>query len=590
MIDDNAKIRIIKHLKENYKLPEKGLVAGQSVASLVFKELDMDLNFFINDVDVFQIDNNSQYRSKLKSATLEMISTWGSSFTGLKLINKELKSYKVLNSKFLEEDDKVNLITIELNSVIPENKQNLLDNYFEIINSFDLNCCCVGFDLETETFIFTEAFELFCQNKTLHVNSARVPFHTSLRLIKKQEELGENLICDFNSELECLFGSAIYLETLVGSKFKHDFEKYSNDKIKGFIKGIEQPIHTLNDDKGSKIYRISKETYHLSQDTLPQNKENKEKRIKVADIYSSSLAVHIHHINNDTGVFSNEYKDNIVKIKKRSEFIFKYLTSKMISQPLTELNLDAVLKVTYEKSADYSKIEKLTLKYNDLIMKFHYLNIEDFINKMKFIYDNFYENHKEYIIPFIYKNRLNGLDVEEIAKMTESETLETLFNDKKITKKESDFKNVDLKYFKVKTLRTPKDFLDASRETCANKLLNSFDAVYDSDGKKAFYLIDVFGRTALIYCYDGVYMSYHGEKDFNQKDLFDKISRILFKLKNDKKILTHIDKEFDIYKKIYNLRKKISKIIEPEYSDFHRDISYQAKYNLPIDKEKESLK
>lgn len=71
-----------------------------------------------------------------------------------------------------------------------------------ILEGFDLNCCQVAINLENGSVIYTPDFEEFLRTMQLKVTSLYTPFHSAIRLPKKQKEL--NCYCDVDTEMEYL--------------------------------------------------------------------------------------------------------------------------------------------------------------------------------------------------------------------------------------------------------------------------------------------------------------------------------------------------------------------------------------------------
>lgn len=154
MLTTNQKANICLHLKENFHLPKSGFIAGQAVASLIYKELGLNINQPINDVDVFDlIDSNYDNFIKLSKHEKELgvLSNTGSNIDVV--YYKARRSYEVKLSTYLKEDPNVNLIYISQNGCNEAIDKDLL------LSSFDFNCCAVGYDIETGEFCWTKSFE-----------------------------------------------------------------------------------------------------------------------------------------------------------------------------------------------------------------------------------------------------------------------------------------------------------------------------------------------------------------------------------------------------------------------------------------------
>ncbi len=181
----------------NYQspLPTKGFLAGGAVASLVLSEA-WGGNFPINDLDVFLTDSEKTD----PPATPVRI-------TGIALDNQveddeyqgrynvRNRGYQVVNSDRI---DLINTVSVRM----LEDELPVLAAYRFILQGFDLNCCQIGIDLESDQLIWTPEFEEFVATGQLKVTHLATPYHTAIRLAKKQGEL--NCYCDLKTELSLL--------------------------------------------------------------------------------------------------------------------------------------------------------------------------------------------------------------------------------------------------------------------------------------------------------------------------------------------------------------------------------------------------
>lgn len=150
-LTEKQKQNVISHLKENYDLPSQGFVAGQAVASLIYKELNLNISGPINDIDVFtSVDLKHAYSFKARMNThhtKESLFINGGSFSTT-ITSMPSRSYRVVQSLYTDDTKKINLIKVVFtNGVFSE---------LDILKSFDFNCCSVGFDILTEKFYFTK--------------------------------------------------------------------------------------------------------------------------------------------------------------------------------------------------------------------------------------------------------------------------------------------------------------------------------------------------------------------------------------------------------------------------------------------------
>lgn len=181
----NLAIKAIKYLKENYKLPNEGILAGGSLANLIW-EYKSGNKAIINDIDIFVFDkkikledtypvrNNLFY--KKPGLVIENITH---SYEDMVKKNKD-SFYQITST---EQEDMVNYIHYD------SNKKGI----FNIINVFDFNCTQIGYDLQTEDFLWTNEFEEFINTGIIKCTNLQSPVHSIVRLPKKCDDLNVEL-------------------------------------------------------------------------------------------------------------------------------------------------------------------------------------------------------------------------------------------------------------------------------------------------------------------------------------------------------------------------------------------------------------
>lgn len=188
----------IKKIKERYDLPSSGLLAGGSIANLIWEEIS-GVKAVINDIDIFLLNEIRDSKNKEKNSHF-LYNTIGKklirfdNYQGLRFMNTNSDFYSITSSTT---DSMINRIEYDSNT----NDRNI------IIQSFDLNCVMIGYLIEEDRILFTKEFEEFLINKTIKIVNATTPCHTAIRLVKKCDELGLKID---ERELEIL-GYIIYL-------------------------------------------------------------------------------------------------------------------------------------------------------------------------------------------------------------------------------------------------------------------------------------------------------------------------------------------------------------------------------------------
>jgi hypothetical protein len=131
-----------------------------------------------------------------------------------------------------------------------------------IIDSFDLNCCQVGYDLSENKFYWSKEFIEFINTGEIKIIDLRTPAHTAIRLAKKKVELGANV-----NEDE--FGIAKYVlkyknimnvqKYRFKEKYKLEFEKFSDILSENFK--LERDLDSEKNIKS--LYGIEDNIYCL---------------------------------------------------------------------------------------------------------------------------------------------------------------------------------------------------------------------------------------------------------------------------------------------------------------------------------------
>lgn len=194
---------ILQRLSRMAVLPDKGILAGQAVASAIMEELGLGPVVY-NDIDVF-------------------ISTGGDEQLERRLTNPEFRVAEAnkLSIPLLELDDYENMLILDdavLMSIVGTEKEGKLNTIWckpndlwckpsshtqlevaWVIQTFDLNCVEVGIDLQTKEILWSAAFEYFLNTREIQVTTISGSPRTLLRFFKKLDELqaygNKSLVC-----------------------------------------------------------------------------------------------------------------------------------------------------------------------------------------------------------------------------------------------------------------------------------------------------------------------------------------------------------------------------------------------------------
>lgn len=221
--------RVLERLKGMAPLPAHGIVAGQSVATLLFEELGLPIQGALNDIDVFVSKNLPAAQRQVEYTNTNTRKTFARSSRFSQWERTSVDKRKVVKVQADGTVDKndykfVNIIgqrgTI---SVLRTYRRGLL-NYTlvdgagmgpagfvnvqvgqALVNGFDLNGVAVGIDLHTQKAVCSPQFVEFLNTRVLRPQSYHTPGYTLIRLAKKL--FVDNMVgvsCDFDKEKDIL--------------------------------------------------------------------------------------------------------------------------------------------------------------------------------------------------------------------------------------------------------------------------------------------------------------------------------------------------------------------------------------------------
>jgi hypothetical protein len=252
----------ITEIKSKWILPKTGFLSGGSLANLVWEKVSGN-KAVINDIDIYHlnsvIDKADEEELRQKQNFQKKDKIVYEDYYGIS-INVKLSSFYII--------EKVSTNGI-LNEI--EYKSNTEDPQI-IIESFDINCCQIGYDLATDKFYWTKEFEEFLTTGEIRLVNLSSPAHSAMRLVKKQIDLNAKLL---DSELD------IIAYTLYNGSFldttKHRFKQRYADMFEKYMSGLESrfeltrdeelELHLkMNKDVHDKIYALKPKTTGLNID------------------------------------------------------------------------------------------------------------------------------------------------------------------------------------------------------------------------------------------------------------------------------------------------------------------------------------
>lgn len=189
-LDAAMGVQVLEFLGKYQKLPERGIVAGQSVASAldaVFGRHDP----VINDIDVFRrvrVDkkigsdkvNNTASRHRISIHNFDEERQGYGQYAGMAQMLHLIQTYAIQS---VSRDEMLNFV----NCTTPGPEQPLTVS--RVLAGFDLNCVRVGVDLESKQLIWDHHFERFMDTRQLEISMLHTPNHTMVRYLRKLKQI-----------------------------------------------------------------------------------------------------------------------------------------------------------------------------------------------------------------------------------------------------------------------------------------------------------------------------------------------------------------------------------------------------------------
>jgi hypothetical protein len=173
----------LDQIKSKWELPTTGFLAGGAISNVVWN-LITGKDAPINDLDIYHLSevtkNISTREMRQKQHFTKNERLVYEDYNGLSVGYQQKGWYTI-------EKVSVNGIynTIEYKSST--------DDKSIVIESFDINCCQLGYDIDNDKFIWTKDFELFLQTGELRLTNLTSPAHSAMRLVKKKNDLDAHL-------------------------------------------------------------------------------------------------------------------------------------------------------------------------------------------------------------------------------------------------------------------------------------------------------------------------------------------------------------------------------------------------------------
>lgn len=286
--------KAVDRIKSEWGLPLHGFVAGGSIANLVWEMISGN-KAVVNDVDIFIFEGLENVLDKDKKSLFnyeEKETKYFEDYNGMNFNNYTKDFYSIIET---ERDGIFNVIKYKSNTSDPS----------LIIKSFDINATRIGYDIDNDKLYWTSEFEDFLNTGELKITNLMTPSHTSIRIVKKSQELKAKLN-EFELKL-CQYAVQFRFIDRIKLRFKERYLEMCRQ-----YKDILSKYFNLSRDFETEEYVFSKtgenvELYYLvvKDDRKKDNKESDEFE-KTSHYYDQSIFV----------------DENLNRIFKSTDFIF----------------------------------------------------------------------------------------------------------------------------------------------------------------------------------------------------------------------------------------------------------------------------
>lgn len=258
---ENIFREVLEEMKKRWQLPNEGFLCGGSLANLIWERISGN-KAIVNDIDIFNYKGKPESQdfvftnfniNKTKRITME-------SYQGLRLSYDKTVSHVILNSRREGDFNYIDIYSIE-------------NNPQSIIDSFDINCCQVGYVISEDRFIYTKDFIQFLNTGKLKLINLHTPAHSSIRLVKKANELGVEIPKD-EIKIAATGLSGLFLTDIQRIRFKdkyHNLYKKYESVLGEYFKLIECESYEIFSPNGvikDKLYRLEAKNCKIESYTL----------------------------------------------------------------------------------------------------------------------------------------------------------------------------------------------------------------------------------------------------------------------------------------------------------------------------------
>jgi len=348
--------KAIDKIKSNFgNFPQEGYLAGGSLANLIW-EYTSGQKAVINDVDIFN------FHAKLDDDSL----FYGSTLTkdGEKLFYNQsqkhfYQDYTGLCTSIRSKD--CYLISHTENKDIYNHifYKGTNDSIILVIDSFDLNCTQIGYDIKNDTFVWTEEFSQFLKTGELRFTNLNSPHHSAIRILKKRDELNAKL--DEEEFKLCVYAIQ---KNLNGITRRYFTEKYANIFI-NYQEELGKYFNLVQDEQIPQLIKLKKNidlkifTLEISQ--LLEDKELFPTLQKVPGIWRI-----------EDFFFYKRYIEKSTSRKNvwsKVNYLFSVLKENYLDEIPNNEDLDLLCRTTYNAANIIKNIDTLTITQQIILIK-----------------------------------------------------------------------------------------------------------------------------------------------------------------------------------------------------------------------------
>jgi hypothetical protein len=284
----------INKIKSKWELPPSGFLAGGSISNVVWNIVTGN-DAPINDLDIYHVTPQEKpltvYQMKEKQHFTKNEKKVYEDYSGLNVAYLQMGWYTI---EKVSENGIFN--DIEYNCSTEDRKI--------VIDSFDINCCQLGYDIEKDEFIWTKDFEIFLETGELRLTNLTSPAHSAIRLVKKKNDLNA-ILPKIELDIICYaMGGKKFMDS---QKFRFK-ERYAN-MYKKYESELEQYFKLVRDEDVEEYLRNNLNIHDFIWTLVPKKVE--------LDL----------SLKNIPGVFLSKdflfYVRNFIDDKKLSNFWFK---------------------------------------------------------------------------------------------------------------------------------------------------------------------------------------------------------------------------------------------------------------------------